>query len=106
MAKKQRRKSFERTAADEYKYDQQLRREEKVKSELIQELRQQNRVLWQNHQRLLEALLAAEESLRVYRTRQLKVTEQALLQQYHCVPGCTQYRWDDKDGWHRTDEEP
>jgi hypothetical protein len=90
-----------RTAKDEREFDAELRREEGIKTEVIMELREQNRQLWQSQVNLLRSLLLAEGALAVYRQHALVGAERAVKAEGDCVPGCVRHRWDDKDGWRR-----
>lgn len=98
-----------RTAKDEAAYVLNLRREEPIKTEVIVELRAQNHELWQTQVKLLEALIAANKSLEVYRERQLGQAKWCLEQSAShgkCVPGCARHQWNNLDGWHYTKKEP
>ena len=92
----------QRTAIDEQEYIKELRREEPIKTEVIQELRQQNKQLWQSQVMLLEGLIRAEDALRVYRLTVLERARHAVQgEDSHCIPHCTRHHWDSCDGWHR-----
>lgn len=95
-----------RTSKDEYRYDAQLRREEKIKTEVIVQLRDQNKALWRAQRDLLASLLAAGNTLQTYREGALHNAELAIQHYEHgsCVPGCTKHVWNSVDGWHSTDE--
>lgn len=93
-----------RTAKDEYQLDEQLRREESIKTEVIVELREQNRVLLASQERLLAALCEAQASLQTYRISALENTRQAIQSSTDCIPGCTKHYWGTADGWHRKGE--
>ena len=102
-----------RTAKDEHEYDESLRREEAIKTEVIAEFREHLKEaarLAANH---MEALIAQGEFLRQalcvlqsYRNRELEALKQyaADVQAGHCVPTCTRHVWDNADGWHRKGE--
>ncbi|MBU0959873.1 MAG: hypothetical protein KKB31_08040 [Nanoarchaeota archaeon] len=96
----------ERTAKVEAGFVAELRREAPIKTEVIVELREQNRALWESQARLLSALIAAEDALRVYRALTLERSIACGSSDSKCVPGCDRHRWDDADGWHRTAEVP
>lgn len=64
----------QRTAKDERDYVENLRREEPIKTEVIVELKQMNRVLLENNARILQALIDAQDSLRAYRVAALEQT--------------------------------
>ena len=96
--------SMKRTQKDEDDYNLELRLEEPIKTEVIVELRRQNAGLWASQAKLLKALLAAEEALRLYREGALAYAEQAANDTSHCTPGCKAHYWDSVDGWHRKGE--
>lgn len=91
-----------RTKADEVEYVANLKREEPIKTQVIVELREQNRNLWTSQARILQALLDAEAALRVYREVSLQQARLAADDPSPCRPGCKRHRWDDVDGWHDT----
>ena len=91
-----------RSKKDEDDYNDTLRREEPIKTEVIVELRHLNQILLTNQQLLLEALIQSSDHLRTYRVQALERTKYALKSTSHCVVGCTNHTWDDVDGWHRT----
>lgn len=103
-------KRNERTAADEARFYEQLRREEPIKTEVIVELREQNKRLLENQQRTLTALIeygdllaASIGMLRAYRLDALRLTERAIEDGSHCLPGCQRHEWHSIDGWHRNE---
>ena len=96
--------SNKRTQKDEDEYNAILRREDSIKTEIIVQLREQNKTLWTSQATLLEAVIRAEDALRIYREQALAIAQQAANSSSRCTPGCTRHRWDDKDGWHREDE--
>lgn len=88
-----------RTAKDEIEYDQHLRLQEDVKTEVIVELREGVRMLLENKAHLLQALIQAQDDLRVYRGYALEAVRAALANLGDCVPGCTKHEWDHIEGW-------
>ena len=95
-----------RTSKDEQLFDESLRREESTKTEVILELRNENKRLLQNQQRTMAALiqtgdllLQSLEALRIYRVQILQGTESALKSNSPCVPGCRTHHWDTEHGW-------
>jgi hypothetical protein len=97
-------KRDERTQKDEDNYNANLRREEPIKTEVIVELREQNRNLLANQVWLLRALLSAESVLAIFRAQVLEQTEALLASNSKCIPGCLLHEWHDADGWHRQGE--
>lgn len=93
--------SEKRTAKDEAEYVKSLRREESIKTEVIIELRQQNKDLWTTQATLLEALIANSDALRVYRQEALERARWASAHAGSCAPGCQRHTWDSNDGWYR-----
>lgn len=89
-----------RTAKDEADYNLNLRREEPIKTEVIVELRNHNRALLEAQVRILEALIQANDSLRVYRMASVAAVKFALASSGSCAPGCTKHEWHNSDGWH------
>jgi len=94
-----------RTAQDERLYEEELRREEPIKSEVIAELRSENQWLLSNQARLLTSLIDANDALRVYRSEILKQTLTRIQRPGHCSAGCQRHRWDMKNGWQRVKPE-
>lgn len=97
-----------RTAKDERDYSEHLRREEPIKTEVIVELRKHNRLLLENQERALEALVSATDSLvsaltalNNYRRSHLEATKAARGSESQCVPNCKRHKWDTEDGWTR-----
>lgn len=88
-----------RTAKDEAEYNAHLRREEPIKTEIIQQLRADNKVLLTNQQRLLTNLLLAQQDLATYRAEKIASAEMAL-----ATGGVSGFYWDNVDGWHRKGE--
>lgn len=94
-----------RTKKDEDDYNKHLRREEPIKTEVIVELRDQNKSLWQSQANLLQALIEAQDALRVYRMQALEIARKRASQSDgHCVPGCRKHEWDSENGWYRVGE--
>ncbi len=100
-----------RTKKDEDQYNEELRRESPIKTEVIVELRELNKTLLANQVTLLKSLIdiseAQAESLRalnVYRRQLLQQSKDAVMSDTHCVPGCNRHRWDNVDGWHSVAE--
>lgn len=98
--------SDKRTTEDEQLFDKRRRQEESVKTEVIIELRNENRKLLQNQQRTVTALIQTGdllmqslEGLRVYRVQVLQLTESALKSDSHCVVGCLKHYWHTESGW-------
>jgi hypothetical protein len=98
-------KGNKRTQKDEDDYNLVLRREEPIKTEIIVKLRDENHLLWESQVRLLDALNAANRALLVYREQQQTFAEARSKQSFHATMVIQGYRWDDVDGWHRTNEE-
>lgn len=98
--------SNKRTAKDEADYNANLRREAPITSEVIVELRNEYRALLEDRERLLEALIGAQDALRFYRLQALATTKRAikLASESRCVAGCDKHYWDDVDGWHHHSE--
>lgn len=100
-----------RTKKDEDEYIKHLQREEPIKTEVIVELRGHNKLLLENQKRLLEALIASEETiikdkqaLLVYRRQLLDATKHMISNDgSSCVPGCKKHVWDSADGWKKRD---
>lgn len=93
--------SQQRTAKDEANYNAGRRREEPIKTEVIAELREQNKQLWQTQVTLLDNLLRDAEAIFIYRSRALASAKANAESSSSCIPGCTRHTWDSKDGWHR-----
>lgn len=90
-----------RTQKDENDYHANLRREAPIQQAVIAELRQGYRQLLEQQARLLQALLTAEASLRLYRSQSLANTRYLLeLPESKCLPGCKRHTWNNLDGWH------
>lgn len=84
-----------RTAKDEYK----IRRESDIKTEVVVELREQNRILFAEGKTLLKALIEQTDLVQGYRRRHLDDMLRA--QETDCAIGCDKHVWEDKDGWRR-----
>lgn len=104
-------RSADRTSLDEYQFDQNLRREEDIKTEVIVELRNENRGQREALKRVMETLNRQSKMLRDslainehYRSFVVKQLEGELASDSHCKPGCTKHVWHDSDGWHRPEE--
>jgi tagatose-1,6-bisphosphate aldolase len=105
-------KQGERDAADEVEYDDSLRREEGIKTEVIVEQRDAIEKLLVNQERTMATLIqmgdlvaATLGSLRVYREHVLTTTRANLTavrdRETYCVPGCRRHAWDAQEGWRR-----
>lgn len=92
-----------RTPHDEYEYDQHLRAQEDIKTEVIVELREQNRLLIENQRTLLHNLIEATTALNVYRGNLLTATERACRERQSspCASDCDRHTWDTVKGWQR-----
>ncbi len=94
-----------RSVKEEKAFSDNLRREEPIKTDVIVELRAQNKMLWANQVSLLTNLINAEDALRVYRLNLLEQSKACAGDSAtHCVPGCTKHEWRNSDGWHRKSE--
>lgn len=103
-----------RTQKDEDDFIATLRRENPIKSEIIAEHQRALKNLISNQVVLLdtaikysEQLIEAHTALNVYRKQLLagsKVDLASMQDIQSCIPGCKKHRWDNVDGWHRTDE--
>ena len=98
-------KGDKRTQKDEDDYNIHLRREDPIKTEIICQLRDENQVLWESQAWILRALNEATRALLIYRENQINAVEHRLKQSFHDALLVKGYRWDNVDGWHRTDEE-
>lgn len=97
-----------RTQKDETKYDEQLRREESIKTEVILELREALRTAHRNNAvmtreaiRYSQELSQAIEALAFYRQRFADQSEQWVSTSSPCLPGCDRHEWRTEDGWHK-----
>lgn len=97
-----------RSSKDEYTYDQQLREQEAIKTEVINDLREQNRVLLLTQENLLRNLINAESALAGYRRNTLAATERANAKANasHCTTDCARHSWDTVAGWKKNDGDP
>jgi hypothetical protein len=100
-----------RTQADEVEYDENLRRENTVKTEVILHLRKALKDSLNNSSILATELTAsttalsqALASLAVYRGQFAVDAKKRAERGEMCAPYCTEHAWHDEDGWHRTDE--
>ena len=93
----------DRTAKDERDYVANLRREEPIKTEIISKLRAENKSLWQSQKLLLEALIDAQDRLRVYRAKGLEGTKRYAERGQSDILDA--YRWNNANGWYRVEEE-
>lgn len=93
-----------RTAKDDREYEANLRREGPIKTEVIAELREQNRALWKTQASLLGALINAQDALRVYRVLALNQAKSFSEQTGRCTPGCRLHEWHHDNGWYRAGE--
>ena len=97
----------------EHEYDESLRREEAIKSEVITEFREHLQEAARLMVNQMEALVVQGEFLRQalcalqsFRNRELEALKQyaADIAPGRCAPSCTRHVWDSADGWHRKGE--
>lgn len=88
--------------------DEQLRREESIKTEVIVELKNHNKALINANIRTIEALVSQTnyliENLKVvnhYRTMMLNQSRIAVNDTSHCLENCSRHEWSREDGWKR-----
>ena len=74
---------------------------EDIKSEVIRELKEQNKELWISQERLLIGLIDATEALKIYRMKQLRIARASIDDNSKCLPECKQHEWDFVKGWVR-----
>ncbi len=93
---------------EEYQYDKNLRAEHDVMREVIEELRNTNQRLLENHEVVVDTLINTSESLiqtltslNKYRRGSLEMIKNQRTKLSHCDLGCTKHAWDTEKGWHR-----
>ncbi len=87
------------TPHDEYKYDEALRAEDSVKTEVIVHLTLEVKQLRKDMCGVMSSLIDAQRSLDVYRTSTLNYYTAAHERPGDCATGCRDHVWDTKDGW-------